>query len=390
MEPFPVDDEETAQDLGRLLELLPGKLAEQERRREEARQLFEELTAAPPDRQGEMLRTSRFRSLGLLDFLIEESHASQPENPPHADDLAQLAAHLAALLADTEPEAVPALALAFCLGANARRLGNDTAGADALLERAAPFLEFPSERAVYCRFAGLIRWEQGRADEAAALLSYAGRLYRSEGLGGEHGICRGLLGLLLQEEPGLGDCRAPLEEGWACFLRPEGRALPAVRVGLGLAACLADRGEADRARGLLKEVWRLYEKASDEREMLRIFWHEARVLARLGQKGEALEMLEAVRRKLVDEPSPAEMALVSLDMSLVLSESGRAAEVEALAQALLTAFPEEPTMLLAAGNLSNLGDLAALGQLGVQGRAATTLRRTFRLCGLRMRPFPFV
>lgn len=262
MKPFRLaDEEETAQELGlHFLELLPEKLAEQERRREEAQKLFEELAAAPPDRQGAMLRSSRYRSLGFLDFLIEESQASQPENPPHAEALAQLAARLAALLADTEPEAVPALSLAFCLGANARRLGNDTAGADALLERAAPFLEFPSERAVYCRFTGLIRWEQGRTDEAAALLSHASRLYRLEGLGGEHGVCRALLGSLRQEEPCLGDCRAPLEEGWAC-LRTEGRPLLAVRVALGLATCLADRGQAERARGLLQEAWEALRKS---------------------------------------------------------------------------------------------------------------------------------
>ena len=52
MKPFRlVDEEETAQEMSfRLLELLPEKLAEQERRREEARKLFEELVAAPPDR----------------------------------------------------------------------------------------------------------------------------------------------------------------------------------------------------------------------------------------------------------------------------------------------------------------------------------------------------
>lgn len=385
-----LDEEETVQELPyRLLDLLPGKLAQQERQREEAQKLFQEIAAVPVDQQVKMLRRARFRSLSFLDYLLEESHASQPENPLRAEDLAHLAACLAGVLADTEPEAGPALPHALCLGANARRLGNDRAGADALLERAAPFLEFPSERAMYCRYAGLIRWEQGRADEAAALLSHAGRLYRSDGLSGEHGICRALLGLLCQEEPSLGDCRAPLEEGWAC-LKLDDHPLLGLRVCLGLAACLSDWGKADRARALLQEAWRLYEKVSNEREMLRIYWLEARVLARLDQKAEALAMLESVRRKLVAEPNPGEAALISLDLALTMMKSGRAAEVEGLAQALITAFPDEPTMLLATGNLSNLADLAALDQIGELGeRSGITLRRTFRLRGLRIRPFPF-
>src|SRR5829696_9014439 len=88
----PWDSEETLDKtyghLWRRLELNPEKTAECGRRREEAEKLFEELTQAPSDRQRALLRKARFRSLELLDLLLEKSHESQPGDPPRSEDLA--------------------------------------------------------------------------------------------------------------------------------------------------------------------------------------------------------------------------------------------------------------------------------------------------------------
>jgi tetratricopeptide (TPR) repeat protein len=392
---FLPDDEETLDEpyseIWRHLDLSPERIVERERRREAAGKLFAELAGAPLDAQAALLRQERFQNLDLLDLLLEESQDSQPADPPRAEDMAHLAARLASTLADEEPEAVAALPRAFCLGANARRLGGEVEGADAMLAKAAPFVEFSGERAVYCRVAALVRWEQGRIDEAEALLRHAARLFAAEGLGGDEASCRGLLGLLQMEEPGLDDPLPALLEGWS----ETGRGLRpgvALRVGLSAALCQAERGRPEQARSTLRESWRLLAEISDPRETTRAFWLEARVLGRLGESLEALQILESVRQKLFTEPSPAEAALASIDLGLLLAESGRAGEIEILAEALRTSFPGEAMLIVSAGGLLRFAELALAGEPDprlMARHAAATMRRTFRVARLSLQPMPF-
>lgn len=389
------DDEETHDgpydQIWRNLELSPEKLAERDRRRELAGRLFAELTGAPPARQAELLREGRFQNLDLLDLLLESSQDAQPADPARAEDLSHLAARLAAILSENEPEAAAALPRAFCLGANARRLRRDLTGADAMLAKAAPFVEFPAERALYCRIAALVRWEQGRPDEADALLRHAARRFEEEGLFADEACCQGLLGLLQMEQDGLGDPLPALLDGWVEMSR-EIRPAVALRVGLSAAACLAERGQMDRARMKLREAWRLLAEVEDPRDQLRASWLEARVLGRLGDREEALQMLESVRMRLFLEPSPAEAAMVSIDLGLVLAESGRAGEIESLAEALRKSFPEEAPLIVAAGGLLRFAELALDAEPGLPAlarHALSTMLRTFRAARLSLRPLPF-
>lgn len=392
---FSLDDEETLEgpydEIWRRLDLSPERIAERERRREVAGRLFAELTSAPLGAQVELLRQARFQNPDLVDLLLETSQDAQPGDPVRSEDLSRLAARLAAALVEEEPEAAAALPRAFCLGANARRLGHDAEGADAMLAKAAPFVEFPGERALYCRVAALVRWEQGRIDEAEALLRHAARLFTAEGLGGDEACCQGLLGLLQMEERGLGDPLPALLAGWSEMGR-ESRPGVALRVGLSVAACQAERGRTGQARSTLREAWSLFAEIADPREMNRVSWLEARVLDRLGERSEALQILESVRQKLLAEPSPAEAALVSVDLGLGLAESGRAGEIEALAEALRTSFPDEATLIVTAGGLVRFAELAQSGAADlrlVAYQAAATMYRTFRVGRLMLQPLPF-
>lgn len=389
------DDDETHEgpydQIWRNLELSPEKVMERVRRRETAGKLFAELTSAPLAGQADLLRQARFQNLDLLDLLLESSQEAQPAEPLRSEELAHLAARLAASLSEEEPEAAAALPRAFCLGANARRLRQDSEGADAMLAKAAPFVEFPGERALYCRIAALVRWEQGRIDEADALLRHAGHLFGEEGLAGEEACGRGLLGLLQMEQTGLGDPLPALLDGWSEMSRA-GRPGVALRVGLSAAVCLAERGQMDRARSVLREAWRLFAEIRDPREVLRASWLEARVLGRLGEREEALQMLESVRLRLFLEPSPAEAALVSIDLGLVLAESGRAAEIESLAQALRKSFPDEAPLIVATGGLLRFAELALENEPGLRSlarHAMATMIRTFRVARLSLQPVPF-
>src|SRR6185295_13810691 len=211
------------------------------------------------------------------------------------------------------------------------------------------------------------------------------------GLDRDAGACLLLLGLVLLEEAREGEALALLAHGWNEMDR-DTRPLLALRGGLALAASLAQTGDEERARRVLKQSWQLFAEVSEPAEMLRVYAWEGRVLARLGDRGEALHVLESVRRQLLAEPSPAEAALVSLDLALVLAESCRAEEIEALAEELRSSFPEIPAMLRAAHHLSAVGILAREGEPRLREAAfktAITLRRMFRACGLRFKPLPF-
>jgi len=384
-------DERYAGMWARLEERTPELIEEGRRRAEMVDQLFAELMQESPGRRLGMIQQARFRSLDLLERLLEESHAGQLADPTRAAELARLAARLAILFGEGDEEAAAALPRAFSLAANARRLAGRLKAADAMLAKAVPFLAGGIERAFYCRTLALLRWEQGRTDEAGALLEHTARLYVTEGLDREAGACLLLLGLVLLEEAREGEALALLAHGWNEMDR-DTRPLLALWGGLALAASLAQTGDEERARRVLKQSWQLFAEVSEPAEMLRVYAWEGRVLARLGDRGEALHVLESVRRQLLAEPSPAEAALVSLDLALVLAESCRAEEIEALAEELRSSFPEIPAMLRAAHHLSAVGILAREGEPRLREatfKAAITLRRMFRACGLRIKPLPF-
>ena len=103
-------------------------------------------------------------------------------------------------------------------------------------------------------------------------------------------------------------------------------------------------------------------------------------------------MLESVRLRLFLEPSPAEAALVSIDLALLLAESGRAAEIESLAGALRRSFPDEAPLLVATGGLLHFAELAQDPDPPLRHLARhsmTTMIRTFRVGRLRLQPLPF-
>jgi tetratricopeptide (TPR) repeat protein len=385
---IPYDDDETLIEGFRFL-LTPEAISSSQERHKETEELLGELLTRAS--QDEPLDNRRYLRMDLLDRLLEESQARQLEDFEGAEDLATLAARLATQLVGIEPEATCALARAFCLGANARRLAGDSEGADALLQKAAAFTEFPSERALYSRIAGLIHWERGRIDEAEALLKHAAALYSVEGMEGEEGTSQALLGLVRSEDASFGNPMRALQRGWAEINRNL-RPLLSLRLGLTLAACYAEEKKPDQARRVIKEAWGLYGDIVQPGQMVRVYWWEGRALSRLGERTEALQILESVRRKLLEEPSPTEAALVSVDVALLLAELDRAGEVEVLAADLTEAAKGEKAIRSAAVTLAAFGNRAIAGDrwlLGAARCAAAGILRTLRFGRLPMMPLPY-
>lgn len=366
----------------------PELIAQARKQREAVEALAAELMEAPPGRRSRMLQGGRFRNPELLDWLLEVSHARQLSDPGQAAHLARLAARLASLLRG-DPEALAALPRAFCLAANASRLDGRRAAADAALVRAGFFLSDPAERALHCRTLAVLRWEQGRADEARALLQHASHLYTSEGLDRDAALCSTLSGLHLLETGEAGDALPLLARGWSGMERDQ-QPLLALRGGLALTVCLARVDQRDRASGVLREAWPLYSAVRDAVEMVRVYAWEGRALAALGQAEEAQHLLDSVRRKLLDEPALAEATLTSLDLAHLLAANGKAAEIEPLTADLETRFPPTPLRAVALEGLRTL-TLRTGSTLAETGYAIeVTLRRAFRICGERIRPLPVV
>ena len=369
----------------RMARAAPELIERARKRREAVEALVAELMGAPPGRRSRMLQAARFRSPELLDWLLEVSHARQLSDPGQAAHLARLAARLASLLRG-DPEAMAALPRAFCLAANASRLEGRRAAADAALVRAGLFLSDPAERAFHCRTLALLRWEQGRMDEARALLQHASHLYAVEGLDREAALCWTLLGLHLLETGEPGDALPLLARGWSGMER-DLQPLLALRGGLALAVCLAKVDQRDRASGVLREAWPLYSGIKDAKEMVRVYAWEGRALGALGQTEEALHLLDSVRRKLLDEPALAEATLTTLDLALLLAANGRTSEIEPLVTGLEARFPATPLRSVATEGLRSL-PVAGHSLLETGYAIEITLRRAFRICGERMRPLP--
>ena len=79
-------------------------------------------------------------------------------------------------------------------------------------------------------------------------------------------------------------------------------------------------------------------------------------------------------------------------LALILAESGRAAEIASLSDALRQSFPDQTPLLVAIGGLLRFAELAQdpdppLRHLARHSR--TTMIRTFRVAKLRLQPLPF-
>jgi tetratricopeptide (TPR) repeat protein len=359
-------------------------------RRREAEGLLGELVSASPDQRGPLLREERFRSLDLLDLLLEMSHDRQISDPVQALSLAEAASRLAVDLSDAEPEAGIAVSRAFCLEANVLRLQNELKRAEAGLAKASPFVDTAIARAFYCRTAALVRCEQGRSAEAVALLEHALRLFQAEGPQEEAEVCLALLGLLMFEENQVPQALPRLHRAWKRLDR-ERCPHVALKVGLSLAVSLALAQQPGKARQVRNEAWKLYSMISMPEDMVRIYGLEGRLLAVLGEYEEAEGVLDSVRLKLLEESSLGEATLAALDLGMVLAARGKAEKLAALAGSLEKAVEAAP-LGIAVVALMSLAEESLRGDFPPwewHSASRVALLRAIRAVGLRFRPLQF-
>jgi tetratricopeptide (TPR) repeat protein len=310
-------------------------------RRQSAEQLKAELLASPPKVWLARIRgEERFRSPDLFDLLVEECHGALPFEPHRAQDFARVAVDLGRLLSAQvaqDPALEETLCRALCLGSHADRLLGEHRKADSLLVRAAFFTSDPAARGFYCRALGLLRWDQGRTEEAAALFHQASRRYRELEDTREEAICSALLGLLSSEDGEWNQAASALLKSRA-GLDSQHHALLAAQAHLALARCHALMDRPAEAQALRQNVWTLYPCVPVEEAMASLLWREAQVAEALGDLDDAGTLLDSVRRRYIANGYLPEATLTTLQLSWIRARQGRTTEAFELSAKLTEAF----------------------------------------------------
>ena len=362
----------------------------------EAETLFANLLGHPPEQRMKALRKARFRKPAFVELLLEKSRAAQLTNPEQAEALALMAASVTVQLHKPDEDGALIavfMARAHCLAGNARRLIGSEVDAEIAFGNTAYFLArspVSCDRAFYCRALAVLRWEQGRVDEAAALLLHAAGIFEENGAVAEESTCLALAGLLYLEEGDAQRALAPLRTARLGMPAPC-RPWLSVRSRLALALALADLGHLGRARWMRQEAWQLYSLLPTPEEQFRAQWLEGRICVRLGAWQEAFELLEGVRARFLADRLLPEAALVTLDLALLLAQSKRKPEIGALIESLAAAFEGEDGLDIALRGLRSFPRDLGTGRSPAEIAAgiASFLRRTFRFRGFRVEPLPF-
>ncbi|HEY8020640.1 MAG TPA: hypothetical protein VIH93_06050, partial [Thermoanaerobaculia bacterium] len=349
-------------------------------------QLFSDLTSLLRDERLAATADSRFHRLDLVERLLEGAQAKLPSDPGLAEELARLATAVAGHLADLD-ESREGRARAACWLAHALRIAGDLDGAERALSEATLYAGYSDEQAELCRALALLRWEQGRMEEARSLLEHAGELWAGEESPHEQGACQVLQALLSVEEGKARDAVRLLREGLPVLIDP----WLTVYGGLALALGLAEKGQAKRARQQRGESERLVPLAPPAAQLFALHL-EARIALTLGEHAAAGAMLEDLRREALERRWLPEAALATLDLARLDIERGwkpkaaqtRLAELEVIfagpepLEGLIRSLREFPERI--AGGESTQDFTPAL---------AASLSRLLRLRGIRGGALPF-
>jgi tetratricopeptide (TPR) repeat protein len=361
-------------------------------RRQTAEQLMAELFNSPPKIwRSRILGEVQFHSQDLLERLLEVCHGALPFEPRRAAEVSKVALDLGHLLGQKAPNtaAVESMCRALCLGGHALRLLGDHQQADGLLARVAMFTADPSGRGFFCRAYALLRWDQGRTEEAEALLLQAHRRYQELEDVGEEGVCAALLGLLYCEVGDWDLAETALLKARSALVARQSPWLSA-HADLALARCHALANRKAEAQELRQTVSSLYPSVPIKEALVSLLWREAQAAEALGDLAEAGRLLGAVRRSYLDRRCLPEATLTTLQLSWVLACQGRTGETVALAAKLKEVFREHPGFDVSWGALQRLSKETARARQEDGGFMYPTLFLSYRALGVYPQPVPFL
>jgi tetratricopeptide (TPR) repeat protein len=364
-------------------------------RREEAECLLVELMAVPEEERLARLEEPRFQDPLLFEVLVEAGHARLLSDPKGAQDTLGLASRLMALLSERgwplgREIGSEGLCRALCLAGTARRLLGDLTWAENAFERAADVVSSAQSRGFFCRALAVLRWDQGRSEEATALLHQARRRFSEAGDFKDQTACVALLGLLCLDEGQTREAAELLQA--AAELDSGGRPWLGAQVWLGRAFCFAAAGERNKAKAARETAWKLYGEVTPEEALLSLYWLEGRGAALVGDIADAANLFDAVRQKRIEQGCLPEATLTTIDLGLARHAVGRKGGTGALVEELGVAFEGRPGLDFALGTLWRFVEDLEAGRPDEKlwRFMGPALRLGFRLQGVPLRPVPFV
>jgi tetratricopeptide (TPR) repeat protein len=368
----------------------------------EAEALAARLTGLAPGAQSVALGDPKYHSAGLLEAVLQQAAAAQPEDPARSVSLAILAGRLASLCNDCElapGDAVFVQVQAGILAGGSHRLLGGWSEAEECLSRAGgALLHFPQmipEKLLWWCQLGLLRWEQGKLDEAEPLLRQAVRCAGELLLRDREGALRVLLGLLCLER-GETERAARLFQAGRVALAdaPDHHPWLFLRAGLNFAVCLAESKDHTLARRVFAETLPHYSLAG-EAERMRLLRLEGKLSTRLGRPVEGMHLLARAWRHLLAEDSLGEAAVCFLDLAEAMADAKQGAEVPALLremQAALAGWGGEPRADLQDRMEIYTTAICKTGRKlrkSVAATAVSGLRWLFRSRGHRVEALPY-
>ncbi|MEM7483113.1 MAG: tetratricopeptide repeat protein [Acidobacteriota bacterium] len=312
--------------------------------RREAKKDFNTLMRLVPESRLDRIRGAykRFRSPFLAERLLDRSRSYLPNEPAQAFHFAELA-HVVAQWGRDRIIAHEMQTLALANMANARRALGEIRTADALFRQARSVvrMEGVTEKLVYAELdwrEGTLRRDQRRFDEAETLLERSVLHYR---LAGDRGasVASVLLSLgeVYREIGELQKALASIDDALQC-IDPEQEDRLFLMACHNRALCFYHLDRYEDARVALEENHSLYARFPDRWTQLRALWLEGKVLRGLGETQTAERTLESARDGFLEGGRPFDASQVALDLALVYSDMGRAAELQSLSDDLVTVF----------------------------------------------------
>lgn len=277
--------------------------------RKEAEWLFDGLMRLSPKKRTEAAKDPRYHRADLLDLILEKSEAAQAEDVNRAAELAWLAVSLATNIDADDVGLRKHLVRAFCLAGNPRRMAGDRSAAESAFDNASFFLsDEPPERGLYCRALALLRWDQGRLDEAAALLRYAACAYGEKEDSVEEGACLALLGLLYTEAEEFFPAIVPLLRAQLALVPTRRHDWLLARSHLSLLLCLAEEGRLAEAALATLDLAVFYEESGRRGEVERLIAELEAGSQGLGGSDVALEVLRGFASEHLKGTDPRQRA----------------------------------------------------------------------------------
>ena len=304
---------------------------------EQAAQLFESLLPLTrEERRGLVEAFPKFWSWALAVRVCEASVKRAAHRADEALELAELAVSIAERVPGEEGWRSRLLGYCWAHVGNARRVGNDLAGADKAFTYArqlwrpgsGPKPELLGDWVLPSMEASLRR-AQRRFSEALELVEQARACQ-----GGSSDKAQ--LTLLMQEisiSSRMGDPQRSLaalaEAAPLCETSGDGQMLLALRFNMVDDLCQMERFE-DAAQ-LLPQVRELAIQHANELDLIRVGWLTAPVAVGEGRKEDAIAGLEQVCQDFTARELPYNAALSGLDLAVLLLQDGRTVEVRKLA-----------------------------------------------------------